>query len=134
MQQRGEVYIAPVGPVPADGSVIDPERARFWASWQDDEADEPLDDVDLDGAEAAIAWGRERSRVVLIRLGNRGDTYFSAGEEHVANDDGPLPLWPPEGPPPDGWWDPVTGHRDCRDPSDRSPSSILMSDLLALYG
>lgn len=107
VHRRGTVYIAPVEPVPADGSMIDPASAKFWASWQDEDADGPLDDVDLDGAGAAIAWGRERSSVVLIRLGNRGDTYFSAGEEHVEDDeDDPMPQWPPEGPPPGGWWDP----------------------------
>ena len=111
VQRRGTVYIAPVEPVPADGSMIDPETARFWASWQDEDADGPLDDADLVGAEAAITWGRERSPVVLIRLGNRGDTYLSAGEEHVIDDeDDPIPLWPPKRPPHGGWWDPKTGH------------------------
>src|SRR5206468_4526 len=52
---------------------------HFWASWQDDDEPAALEDVELVGAEAAIHWGRARSCTVLIRLGNRGDTYFSAG-------------------------------------------------------
>jgi hypothetical protein len=96
--------------------MVDRERSRFSASWQDGNADDSLEDVDFDGADAAIAWGRERSDVVLIRLGNRGDTYFSAGAKHVIDDEAEsLPLWPPEAPPPQGWWDPATGHRDYVD-------------------
>ena len=116
MTKRGEVFISPVEQVPADGSMIDPENARFWASWQDEDADGLVEDAELDGAEAAIAWGRARSKFVFIRLGNRGDTYFSASEEDVASDDGePIPSWPPTGPPPGGWWDPSTGHRNLID-------------------
>jgi len=37
--------MAPVDPVPADGSMIDPERVRFWASWQDEDAEGPVEDV-----------------------------------------------------------------------------------------
>jgi hypothetical protein len=118
VRRRGKVYIAPVEHVPADGSMVDPETALFWCSWQDD--DEALEDVDLDGAEAAIAWGRERSSVVLIRLGNRGDTYFSSGEEHPDQGEyDPLPIWPPSAPPAEGWWDPVSGHRNAADLSER---------------
>jgi hypothetical protein len=113
MQRRGEVLIGPVEPVPADGSMIDPARGRFWAVWEDETAEGLVEEVEVDGADAAIAWGRERSCVVLIRLGNRGDTYFSAGDDHVADDeDEPFPVWPPDRPPTGGWWDPVTGHRD----------------------
>jgi len=104
---RGAVYIAPVDEVPADGSMVDPAVARFWASWQDDDLDGPaalLEEVDLDSADAAIAWGRKRSEIVLIRLGHRGDTYFSAGSSQPRDD--PMPAWPPPAPPPDGWWSP----------------------------
>lgn len=86
--------------------MIDPETGRFWASWQDDDAEGVVEDIELDGAEAAIAWGRERSETVYIRLGHRGDTYFSAGAVHAEDDEGRLPLWPPAGPPPGGWWTP----------------------------
>ena len=44
-------------------------------------------------AEDAIAWGRARCAVVLIRLGD-GD-YYSAGELNPDPDE--LPEWPPEG-------------------------------------
>lgn len=103
---RGEVFICPVAPVPSDGSMINPETGHFWASWQDEEVDGVLEDVELDGAEAAIEWGRERSETVYIRLGHRGDTYFSAGAVLAADDDGPMPAWPPTGAPPGGWWVP----------------------------
>ena len=60
--RRGEVYIAPINPIPpADGSMVHPASTRFWASWQDEGETQPLDDIEIDGAEAAIAWGRERS-------------------------------------------------------------------------
>jgi hypothetical protein len=102
---RGTVFIAPVASVP-DGAMIDPTKARFWVSWQDDDEPSFLGDDEVDGAEAAIVWGRERSDTVLIRLGHRGDTYFSAGSFHARADDGPLPVWPPTDPPPGGWWEP----------------------------
>ena len=98
---RGEVFISPVASVPADGSMIDPATGRFWASWQD-EAEGTIEDIEVDGAEAAIEWGRERSETVYIRLGHRGDTYFSAGVVDAEDDDGPMPVWPPPGPPPGG--------------------------------
>src|SRR5262245_17817886 len=101
---RSVVFIAPVARVPADGSMIEPATGRFWASWQDEDERAALEDVELAGADAAIAWGRERSDTVLIRLGNRGDTYFSAGSRQAEDDEGPLPSWPPLAPPPGGWW------------------------------
>jgi hypothetical protein len=102
VKRRGAIWIAPEGPVP-HGSLVDPASACFWVSWQH-ETEGLLGDVDIVGADAAIAWGRQRSEVVRIRLGDFENTYFSAGDEHV--DD--LPLWPPEGPPPGGWWSPPT--------------------------
>ena len=42
-------------------------------------------------AEEAIAWGRKRARVVLIRTGD--SDYYSAGESNDTGD----PLWPPPG-------------------------------------
>ena len=88
--------------------MIDPATARFRASWQDEDGPLELDDVECDGAEAAIEWGRARSEIVWIRLGNRGATYFSAGAtnpEDDDDDDEPTPVWPPSGPPPGGWWE-----------------------------
>lgn len=102
---RGTVYICPVAPVPS-GSMIDPEGGRFWASWQDDEVRTALADVKFDGAHAAITWARERSEIVLIRLGHTSDTYFSAGATHPESDDQPLPVWPPVGVPLHVWWIP----------------------------
>jgi len=86
--------------------MVDPATALFWASWQDENESATLEDVELVGAEAAVAWGRERSEIVSIRLGNRGDTYFSAGVRQPEGDDEPDPVWPPAGPPADGWWEP----------------------------
>ena len=104
------MYIAPLDEVPADGSMVDPTVARFWASWQDDALDGPaalLEDVDLESADAAIAWGWARAEIVLIRLGHRGDTYFSAGSSQPQDDS--MSAWPPASPPPDGWWSPGDG-------------------------
>jgi hypothetical protein len=106
--RRGAVYIAPSASFPADGRMVDPDSARFWISWQDDEADEAIEDDEVLGAQAAIAWGCERSDVVVIRLGHRGDTYFSAGAVHPESEDEEerMPMWPPEEPPPEGWYAP----------------------------
>lgn len=99
----GEVFIAPVAPVP-DGRMIDPDVGRFEASWQLDDKGE-VENIELDGAEAAIAWGRKRSDIVLIRLAHSGDCFFSAGVRNAGDDDDPLPEWPPS-PPREGWWTP----------------------------
>jgi hypothetical protein len=80
--------------------MTDPATSAFWTSWQDDGV---LDDVELCGADAAIAWGRERASTVLIRLGRTDETYFSAGDQAA----GGLALWPPERPPVEGWWSPA---------------------------
>jgi hypothetical protein len=53
----------------------------------------------------AIAWGRERAIIVLVRLGGGENECYSAGERHVTRqlpeyggtDLRPLPKWPPPG-------------------------------------
>src|SRR5512133_3332565 len=81
--------------------MVDPATARFWVSWQDDDLDDAIEKDDILGAESAVAWGRERTDVVLIRLGHRSDTYYSAGAVHEEPEDEEerLPIWPPAGPP-----------------------------------
>jgi hypothetical protein len=112
MVRRGEVFICPVDAVPVDGSMVDPAHSRFWVSWQAEDKNEEtydlLEHAEIDGADPAIAWGRQRASVVWIRLGHRGDTYFSAGEHHADDDtdNEPVPHWPPAGPPAGGWWTP----------------------------
>ena len=101
--RKGVVYIAPVDQVPADGSMVSPD-SRFSASWQSNEEGLLEDCPECANADEAIAWGRARAATVLIRLGHRSDTYFSAGEAHPRRADPPLPAWPPAGPPPEGWW------------------------------
>src|SRR4051812_46628186 len=85
--------------------MVDPEASRFWVSWQiHDPMNEEggvLEDAEIVGADAAIAWGRERAGVVFISLGRTRDTDFSAGP--VPGDDS-IPRWPPSGPPPGGWF------------------------------
>jgi hypothetical protein len=104
----GTVWICPVQPVPS-GDMVDPATGVFWASWQPDgEAGHLSDceDVHIVGADAAIAWGLERSPRVLIRLGHSKGTYFSAST--VEDHDHPLahnsPRWPPASAPSHGWW------------------------------
>jgi hypothetical protein len=89
--------------------MVDPATSRFYASWQDEDGSEAMiEDIELDGAEAAIGWGLARSEFVFIRLGNRGDTYFCAGVEpdYPEEDEEPMAMWPPTGPPDGGWWVP----------------------------
>lgn len=106
MDKRGEVHISPdIDYRIPEGRLIDPARARFSASWQDDHGE--IESAEFEGADAAVAWGRERSDFVLIGLGWRSDLYFSAGETHISDpEDGPLPTWPPAKPPSEGWWPP----------------------------
>lgn len=68
--------------------------------------DRVLEEIELVGAEPAVLWGRARAETVIIRLGHRHDTFFSAGDSPVEDDDGPMPEWPPAGPPDGGWWQP----------------------------
>src|SRR6266576_1302273 len=74
LERRGSVFIAPADFFPADGRMVDPACAHFWVSWQNDDGGEgALEDNEVVGAEAAIAWGRKRSAEIWIRLGHRGD-------------------------------------------------------------
>jgi hypothetical protein len=88
--------------------MLDPAVSDFWVSWQDRAA--LADDV-ITGAENAIAWGRERSETILIRLGHSSGTYFSAGtklpdpSDEWLDEPWPPPPWPPQEPP-EGWWYP----------------------------
>lgn len=102
VQRRGRVFIAPVD-IPPGHDANDavaligiPCSSAFWASWEvEDTAGEC---AYFRTTQEAIAWGRKRSRVVLIRLGSRRDeTYFSAGETRAYDNDGkPMPVWPAE--------------------------------------
>jgi len=95
--------------------MVDPEASTFSVSWQDwdDETQrgELLEDGgEMDDAEAAIAWGRERSDRVLIRLAHTHESQFSVGRAALTeNMDGSgraFPAWPPDSAPPEGWWTP----------------------------
>jgi hypothetical protein len=107
--RRGTVWIAPATnhDLPP-GRMVDPQTAAFWVSWQfwDDDAQdgEAIEDADVVGADAAIAWGRLRAEQVLIRLGHTHESYFTAGDVPAGLDTRPLPPWPPAGPPTEGWW------------------------------
>ncbi len=112
LERRGSVFIAPADFFTADGRMVDPACAHFWVSWQNDDGGEgALEDNEVVGAEAAIAWGRKRSAEIWIRLGHRGDTYFWAGEgqQPVEEGEDPYPDWPPSEPPPGGWFTPREG-------------------------
>lgn len=97
--------------------VADPERAEFTATLSDtdDISKGPAEEVlQFVGAEAAVAWGRERAEIVLVTLDGHWDrgTSFSAGEEPwliAGIHDAPLPPWPGSGnieTPPGGWYEP----------------------------
>jgi hypothetical protein len=67
----------------------------------------------FDAVDEAIAWGRERAEVILVRLGSDLEAIYSAGRRHATeNTDGSgwqFPPWPPaswpaySGPPEPGW-------------------------------
>jgi hypothetical protein len=97
IERRGVVWIGPAGPVP-DGRLVDSSTTLFWVSWQHDD-EGVLADLDVVGADAAIAWARERADSVYVRLGSSEQTYFSAGGHRSAE----MLPWPPETPA-QGWW------------------------------
>jgi hypothetical protein len=103
------VFISPAASHVPEGRCADPDRTPFGASWQRDERNDPapLEDYESVGAAPAIAWARERSGTVLIRLGSTYDTTFWAGAEPEDPSDPDyegLPVWPPAEPPAEGWW------------------------------
>jgi hypothetical protein len=113
LERRGTIYIAPVASYVPSGRMVDPDTSSFSVSWQDWDDDTQTGELlehggEVAGAEAAIAWGRERSDRVLIRLGHTEATYFSAGHVHCTDQtDGGgrvLPVWPPDSAPAEGWW------------------------------
>jgi hypothetical protein len=121
-EKRGRVWIAPAtfDPIPK-GMWVDPVTTTFAASWQyvrdeapEDAGVELLGQEEIVGADAAIAWGRERAQIVLIRLSHSAGSYFSAGEvTHSGSlDAGSIPAWPPTGPPPQGWFTPAADSDD----------------------
>jgi hypothetical protein len=112
-ERRGTVFIAPVASYLPSGRMVDPDSSVFNVSWQDNEPgrSELLADAgEIEGAEAAIAWGRERCERVLIRLAHTDEGHFSAGRVRLtANADGSgeaFPVWPPAVTPAEGWWTP----------------------------
>jgi hypothetical protein len=75
----------------------DEADTKFYGHW--DRYDHEGDAVEGPGwtnAEAAIAWGQERASVVLIRIGDPPQQYYSAGDELPVGDAGNILIWPPE--------------------------------------
>jgi hypothetical protein len=114
-ERGGTVFIVPVVSYLPSGRLVDPATSSFWVHWEDwdDKREEGVilaDGGNIEGADAAIAWGRERCDRILIRLGRTPESHFSAGYVHLTeNTDGsgePFPVWPPDGIPPEGWWSP----------------------------
>ena len=94
--------------------MVDPEASIFevhWEAWDDETLTGEMlaSGGEMEGAEAAIAWGRERCDRVLIRLAHSDESHFSAGRIQLTESAGSgraFPTWPPDSPPPDGWWTP----------------------------
>lgn len=71
-----------------------PQGSRFVGHWESVGPPALLESgPGWANVELAIAWGRERSDVVLVRLGAPG-TYYSAGDGEPLNG-APLLKWPP---------------------------------------
>lgn len=85
--KRGIVFIA------EDDDGIGLLSGLFSAHWEPDGPDGLEDGPQAVSAEEAIAWGRTRADVVLIRVGEEG--YRSAGVRQPAS--GNLPEWPAAG-------------------------------------
>jgi hypothetical protein len=65
----------------------------FSAHWEDPGGDAYLQGPAEVPVAEAIAWGRERAPVVLVRLGD-DDEHYSAGEKQP---DETIRIWPPDG-------------------------------------
>jgi hypothetical protein len=93
------------------GRLVDPQLTTFFLNWDDEREDGYIEDTRLLGAEAAIAWARQRSDRIAIRLAHTDESYFYAGSIPIENErDGvrvSYPPWPPAGPPVGGWWTPA---------------------------
>ncbi len=96
-----------LGHVGAARSASDPGWPRHGGTTSVDE------EAEFESADEAIAWGRERAGLVLVRLGYSAEAMYSAGERHAAwfidGSGWRFPLWPPAswpdytGPPEPGW-------------------------------
>ncbi len=96
--------LASTGAAPAGGGRVYITRIRrpggspvLYAALWSDYGDDWLEvGPDFDDVTAAIAWGRRRSRIVLVRLscGPGDNRVFSAGHDQAFNGDGtPVPTW-----------------------------------------
>ena len=84
-ERHGTVFIAERVPFGAQ-----PTFVGYWDAEPDDRPamlEEMPETPDLD---QAIAWGRARAEIVLVRVLDRG--YSSAGDRHPAEG---VPRWPP---------------------------------------
>jgi len=75
-----------------------PGDPQAWlAIYEDADSHE---EVEFDTVDEAIAWARDRARIVLVRLGTTDETCYSAGTTRARESlDGvgpPLPEWPPD--------------------------------------
>jgi hypothetical protein len=114
--RSGVVYIAPDAWYLPPGRLVDPEAFSFslhWEDWDDEKQVGVMlaDGGKVVGAAAAIAWGRARCDRVLIRLAHTYESNFSAGcvelTEKLDGSGQAFPTWPPDDPPPEGWWAPA---------------------------
>lgn len=68
--------------------------ARFSVHWEQQDGSGFVDGPEGVSLEEALAWGRQRSDVVLLRLGD-SDTYYSAGARRLgAPGDEDIAPWP----------------------------------------
>jgi len=83
----------------------EPEVGAVWDLTEHPEhPDSPVVREGFDSADEAVAWARERSPLVLVRLASNEDEFYSAGErqatrelaEHGGTDLRPYPAWPPQ--------------------------------------
>jgi hypothetical protein len=83
-----------------------PRRRRWFADeseWQaacERGTAETFEEAGFDAAEEAIAWGRERAEIVIVRLGSTEDTFYSAGTRRANQRVDGLGMdyleWPPD--------------------------------------
>lgn len=89
VQRVGTVFVG------EDFDDVDPLvwSGRFSAHWEAEDGREFVDGPQGVSLDEAIAWGRSRADVVLVRLGD-SEVHHSAGTRQPRGDGEELPVWP----------------------------------------
>lgn len=86
-ERHGRVWIAEVENGPGESCIF----TAYWEADEPEEAELLGESPDFPDANKALAWGRARAEIVMIRL--RDSDYYSAGDRAPAHKPD-MPRWP----------------------------------------